>query len=254
MAGRTYYLPKGRKARKVKEFTQLLSRADFASLLYFLRVVQFGEFPLKAHRDPRWKDMDLSPFFINLRKEEHGGPLMAHSARWIGQQVGLGICMSPNYKLSASIRKIDFITGIPRAGVDLALGFRDVWGEDILFLEMEKPEGKKEAGIQLLTDVSGLTICRGIVVDDVVTNAASKVEAKAELAKYGLEVATFAIVLDRESGGAEEMAKLDIPLYAHLGLAEVLGIYEDTGFITEETMEKCLGYGAYMEEYQRSHP
>lgn len=242
----------------MKLFTQLLSSDDFNALLYLLGVFKIGEFSLKAHRDG-WPDMAKSPFFIDLRTEQFDGPLTDLTARWIGQQMGLGYlhrAFEPGSGLP-SVADVGFIAGIPRAGTALGLGFHDAFidnGWDVAWLEIIKPENAKSGEITITGDVGALKKRRGIFVDDVITNADSKFKMRAVALQLELEAMAFAIALDREAGGAKEMADAGLPLYSRTGLTSELSSLRSRGVVDEDFVKRALGYGAYMAEYQHTHP
>jgi len=65
---------------------------------------------------------------------------------------------------------------------------------------------------------------RVLLVDDVITSAASKLEAVAVLEAEGLEVRDLVVLVDRQAGGSEELARRGVRVHAYATLAELLAI------------------------------
>ena len=57
-----------------------------------------------------------------------------------------------------------------------------------------------------------------MVLDDLITTGGSKIEAIAPLAEAGLVVKDVVVLVDREQGGAEELAARGLRLHAALTL------------------------------------
>ncbi|HEX5615834.1 MAG TPA: phosphoribosyltransferase family protein, partial [Acidimicrobiia bacterium] len=58
-------------------------------------------------------------------------------------------------------------------------------------------------------DVDGVRLC---IVEDVVTSGGAVLDAARELRARGAELATVVCVIDRESGGAENLAEIGLEL------------------------------------------
>ncbi len=211
-------------------------------------VVQFGEFRLKAHREG-FPNMDPSPFFINLRTEEDGGPLTVEQAQEIGFQTGLIIAERVPALLACPPK---FLAGIMRAGGPLAEGMIRVFPEGKVNLLYIAKTGGKESGYG---EVRGS--CNsgdaGFMVDDVVTDSKSKEQANVVMRECGLTSSGCIVVVDREAGGAERMAKAGIPIHAAFTLTNLMTCYRDQGAIDAAMFERVMAYGAYQQEYMATH-
>jgi len=75
---------------------------------------------------------------------------------------------------------------------------------------------------------------RAVVLDDLITTGGSKVEAIAPLEAAGLEVEDVVVLIDRESGGREELARRGYRLHAVLTLRQILDVLAAHGQITEQ--------------------
>lgn len=226
-------------------FCSRIEKTNFAVLMYLMGVVQFGSFRLKLHRSG-WPDMDESPYFVNFRIEEDGGPLTSDQARFVGQQLGYWYqdnvpIMDPNSR---------FIAGIPRAGTLLAEGFQSVMPE-IVLAKMNK-EGGKESEIKASIEGNIVPKSLGLVVDDVATDGGSKIEVDERIRGCGFGVDRFIIVVDR--GGVSELREKRYNIEAMYGLPELMGIYRERKIISTDQHTRILGYDAYVKEYKASHP
>jgi uridine monophosphate synthetase len=224
-------------------------QTGLASLLLELGVVQFGDFRLKAHREG-YPNMDPSPFFINLRTADDGGPLLLDQAREIGFQTGLIIAERVPALLACPPK---FLAGIMRAGGPLAEGMISVFPEGQVNLLYIAKTGGKESGYG---EVKGT--CNsgdaGFLVDDVVTDSKSKEQANVVMRECGLTSSGCIVVVDREAGGAEKMAKAGIPIHAAFTLTNLMTCYRDQGAIDDAMFERIMGYGAYQQSYMAANP
>jgi uridine monophosphate synthetase len=69
-------------------------------------------------------------------------------------------------------------------------------------------------------------------VDDLITRGDSKLEAIAPLEAAGLTVHDVLVLIDREQGGAEDLARRGYRLHALLRLAQILDELQESARIT----------------------
>jgi uridine monophosphate synthetase len=74
---------------------------------------------------------------------------------------------------------------------------------------------------------------RAVVLDDLITTGESKIEAIAPLQEAGLVVEDVVVLIDRESGGQEELAREGYRLHAVFALREILDVLVAQGEIDE---------------------
>ena len=83
-------------------------------------------------------------------------------------------------------------------------------------------------------------------MDDLATNAGSKLEAMEVLSAAGLEVRDVVVLVDRESGATEELAKHGVRLHAVFTLSELLDRWTEGGDISgtqAESVRRFLDQG-----------
>ncbi len=81
-----------------------------------------------------------------------------------------------------------------------------------------------------------------VLIDDVITDGASKFEAAEPLLQAGLVVKDFAIFLDREQGGAERLREKGYALHSALRISEVLAHLKDAGHLSPDQFARCMDF------------
>jgi uridine monophosphate synthetase len=83
---------------------------------------------------------------------------------------------------------------------------------------------------------------RVLVIDDIITDGASKIEAIAPLTEAGLSVTDVLIILDREQGGDKILAKAGYTLHSLGKLSEVLDALVAAGKVEPEMRAKVAEF------------
>lgn len=190
-------------------------------------------FLLKAHEtDP---DLPLSPFYINLRTPDNPKPgpltpdivvLVAKMMRTMTDQRGA---------------IYDVVAGIPNAG--------DPFAESFAAFAPVKPLIRLGKGMdadkrRILGVISGTVVMgqTAIVVDDLISHANSKFEAIASLESEGLHVRDIVVLIDREQGGTQELAKEGYILHSVFRISDLLRFYHDEELISPAAFEQAAQY------------
>jgi uridine monophosphate synthetase len=81
-----------------------------------------------------------------------------------------------------------------------------------------------------------------VLVDDLITQAHSKIEAVSLLREHGLKVEHVVVLIDREQGGAEELMRHGCSLHAAVTLRPMLDIYVSERRITDVQRNTVFQY------------
>ncbi len=184
--------------------------------LYEIQALKFGEFRLKSGV--------LSPFYVDLRG------IIAHPP--ILQAVALRIL-----DILRPLR-LDRIAGIPYAGLPIATAVALAGNLPMLYARKEvKDHGTRRAIEGTFTP--GEVV---VLIDDVITDGASKFEAAAPFLEAGLLVKDFVIFLDREQGGVDRLREKGYALHSALRISAVLAHLRDAGRLTPEQFGRCMDF------------
>jgi uridine monophosphate synthetase len=83
---------------------------------------------------------------------------------------------------------------------------------------------------------------RVVVLDDLITTGASKLEAIAPLEELGLQVEDIVVLIDREQGGREELEERGYRLHAVFGLGEMLDVLAQHGRISTAQRDEVKAF------------
>jgi orotate phosphoribosyltransferase len=187
--------------------------------------VRFGAFRLKLHE--RQPDAPLSPIYINLRVLRSFPDALDAAVAVLAELIEAR-GLSP-----------DRYADVPMAATPLVavLAHRTRVG-------MITPREPKSHGLAGTVDgafAAGQTV---LVIDDLVTNAESKLEAARVLEANGLHVHDIAVLIDREQGGPTQVAAAGYALHAATRVSQLLAYFHRTGGIDDARFAEVAAYFA----------
>jgi len=187
-----------------------------AIALYDYDCVKFGTFTLKSGL--------TSPIYIDLRL------LVSHPK----------LLKAVGSILAAEAEEIlfDRIAAIPYAALPIGVA---------MALELDRPmiyprREVKQHGTRRAIEGTFEPRETALLVDDLITRGGSKLEAIESLEAADLVVKDVLVLIDREQGGARDLAERGYRLHAVLRLTDLLEVLADSERITAEERAKVLTY------------
>lgn len=199
------------------EIRNVVIRKDELILdLWRVGAIKFGSFTLKSRV--------ASPFYIDLRVLVAYPRLLKSTARAMSNII--------------KALKFDRIAGIPYAGLPLAVIISQELDVPLIYARKEAKNYGNVRRIEGIYSV-GETI---VVVDDVITDGQSKMEAIEPLEKAGLIVKDIVILIDRQQGGVSRMAEKGYTLTSVTTVSEALTILKTLGAISDTEFQESLDH------------
>jgi uridine monophosphate synthetase len=196
--------------------TEALARAIFAA-----GAIQFGAFRLKLHEER--PDAPLSPVYVNLRL-----------LRSYPDQMDVAVAA---YRALLQRCRFDLLADVPMAATPFVAIL-----SHLTRIPQITPRERKTHGSGASIDGAYQPGQTAVVIDDLVTKADSKLEAIRVLEAEGLVVRDVLVLVDREQGGAHQLAEAGYTLHAAARFSELLAIYRQTGLMDEAAHARVTEY------------
>ena len=195
---------------------------ELAAGLMQIGAIRFGNFKLKLHeKEP---DAPLSPIYVDLRILR-SFPQTLDAAVQVYQQLSDGIAF-------------DIYADVPTAATPITsvLSYKTR-------IPMISPRlDKKQYGLSRSVDGCFHRGQRILLIDDLITNAESKLEAIAILEHNNLVVAGILILIDREQGGFEALQNQGYLCKRAFSIRELLSFYKQSGRVSKKDYTRTLAY------------
>ncbi len=217
-----------------------IDRQSFVQLMVDQGVLRFGEFTLKSGR--------RSPYFFNLGAISDGPALKALGGFYVDAIVAAGLAcdvlFGPAYK-GIPIAVAASVAAAGR-GIDLAVSF-----------DRKEAKGHGEGGELIGAPLAGRRV---VLVDDVVTDGATKVEGAKLIESAGAELVAVVIGLDRrelfdgETAVARLQSNLGVPVRSVATLADVIAWLQGPHAAPALSSALANSVKAYRDQYCVNRP
>lgn len=197
-------------------------KLKLAGQLLNIGAIKFGNFRLKLHeKNP---DAPLSPIYIDLRLLR-SFPDVIDSAVEIYKQLSMDFMF-------------DIYADVPTAATPIVAILSHV--TRVPMISPRKDE--KKHGTTAPIDGIFAPGQRVLLVDDLITNAGSKLETISVLEDNRLIVSGVVVLIDREQGGLPQLERNGYPCRAAFRITELLEFYSRTGLISRDDYKRTMNY------------
>lgn len=183
-------------------------KVDLALMLHDLEAIQFGNFTLQSGVQ--------SPIYVDLRLLVSNPEALALAAS--------------EYGTLLQDLAFDRLAAIPYAGLPLGTAVALQTRTPLIYPRKEAKEYGTKRSIEGRYH-PGETV---VVLDDLISSGGSKFEAIKPLRNAGLEVCDVVVLIDRESGGREELEQRGITVHSVFKLRDLLDILVQNERISQE--------------------
>ncbi len=189
---------------------------QLADALYDHGCVKFGSFQLKSGLS--------SPVYIDLRLLVSYPELLRQVASHLAEVAGS--------------LTFDRIAAIPYAALPIGVAMSLQMKRPMIYPRREVKQHGTRRAIEGTYEMGETAL----LVDDLITRGGSKLEAIETLRAANLVVRDVLVLIDREQGGAQDLAEQGYRLHALLRLSQVLEALANSGRITTVQHAEILSY------------
>jgi orotate phosphoribosyltransferase len=197
-------------------------KSKLAGQLLKIGAIKFGNFRLKLH--DKTPDAPLSPIYIDLR-------LLRSFPDVIDSAVEI-------YRLLSKGFIFDIYADVPTAATPITAILSHVTRIPMISPRKEEKKHGTAAPIDGVF-ASGQKV---LLVDDLITNASSKIETISVVEENGLQVAGIIVLVDREQGGGAELQNKGYEFRSAFRLTELLDFYSENGLISKIDYQRTRNY------------
>jgi uridine monophosphate synthetase len=199
-------------------------KTALALALFEYGAIKFGAFKLKLHELK--PDAPLSPICVDLSDL---------CREWMNNQ-------SIAYAMSEHIRQSEInFSKIADVSLSISPAVAALMVINCTAMVTLRPEAKTHGtgSIVIGPYEPGGNV---LLIDDVISEACSKLEAIETLKSVGLIVNDVLVVIDLEQGGKEELAAYGVRLHSMFTLKELCELYLDEHLIDQDMYNECAKY------------
>jgi uridine monophosphate synthetase len=187
-----------------------------AKALCDANVVRFGDFELASGRK--------SPIYIDLRIL----PSVPKSMNVIAEELG---------KTTKELG-ITVVAGAETAGIPIAMAISLKTGIPMVYVRRRPKRYGTNSMIEgILTKED-----KAVLIDDLITNGGSKMTFIDGITQAGAKVEDVLVILDREQGGKETLAKEGVKLHSLITLKDLLEYMKANKLLIEEQYNSVISY------------
>ncbi|MEM2339057.1 MAG: orotate phosphoribosyltransferase [Nitrososphaerales archaeon] len=194
---------------------------EAALLLHKVGAIRFGNFILSSGRE--------SPYYIDLR-------ILPSYPIILKRLVELYVEIINNEIRNKE--EIHRIAGIPTAGLPIATLVSQIIPLPLLYVRKQEKKYGLEKIVEGIIEVGDHVV----VVDDVVTTGHSALEQIRVLREHGGIVNHLVVLIDRDEGGEENLAKENITLHYLMKIGDLFTYLKNLNLINQEKYDEVIRY------------
>ncbi len=189
---------------------------EIALALHKIGAIKFGTFTLKSGiKSPIYIDLRLLVSYPKILK------LISSAMSNIAKELNF-----------------DVIAGIPYTALPIAttMSIENNW--PMVYARKEVKDYGTKKKIEGVFSEGQIAL----IIDDLITNGASKFETTEPFEVSGLKINDFIILVDREQGGKAKLEGKGYKMYSVIGINELLDILKEESKISEEDYNKSKAF------------
>ena len=195
-----------------------MTKEQFVLELEKIGAIKFGSFTLKSGL--------TSPFYFDLRDMISFPYILEGIADLLVERI--------------KDMEFDVLTGIPYTALPIASLVASKMQKPLVY--MRKEEKAYGTGNNVIGKFEKGAKC--LVIDDLITTGASKIETAEKYEKEGIVIKDFVVVIDRSLNGTEELAKDGYKLHSLITLDEIVQLLKSNNLITDEKVREVEEFTA----------